>query len=161
MPRLYGFDDASRRRLRDDEVDPLRQMVSRALSNQSNQDVAVWANGEGYRGTLGGEWKDASVGRLFRNPAIAGLRYDDDGELVDAGHPGAITREEFEALLEREKARSTKDAEPAYDYLLTGGAAPAASAHRILGRPYQCGHARIPLSPEGQEGDRRLWRGPD
>ncbi|WP_405908687.1 recombinase family protein [Streptomyces sp. NBC_00828] len=122
MPRLYGFDDASRRRLRDDEVDPLRQMVSRALSNQSNQDVAVWANGEGYRGTLGGEWKDASVGRLFRNPAIAGLRYDDDGELVDAGHPGAITREEFEALLEREKARSTGDADPAYDYLLVGGA---------------------------------------
>ncbi|MEH0412177.1 recombinase family protein [Streptomyces scabiei] len=133
MPRLYGFDDASRRRLRDDEVDPLRQMVSRALSNQSNQDVAVWANGEGYRGTLGGEWKDASVGRLFRNPAIAGLRYDDDGELVDAGHPGAITREEFEALLEREKARSTKDAEPAYDYLLTGGGSTCGKCTQDLG----------------------------
>jgi hypothetical protein len=133
MPRLYGFDDASRRRLRDDEVDPLRQMVSRALSNQSNQDVAVWANGEGYRGTLGGEWKDASVGRLFRNPAIAGLRYDDDGKLVDAGHPGAITREEFEALLEREKSRSTKDAEPAYDYLLTGGGSTCGKCTHDLG----------------------------
>ncbi|WP_328434790.1 recombinase family protein [Streptomyces sp. NBC_00425] len=133
MPRLYGFDDASRRRLRDDEVGPLRQMVSRALSNQSNQDVAVWANGQGYRGTLGGEWKDASVGRLFRNPAIAGLRYDDDGELVDAGHPGAIMREEFEALLEREKARSTKDAEPAYDYLLTGGGSTCGKCTQDLG----------------------------
>lgn len=132
MPRLYGFDDASRRRLRDDEVDPLRQMVSRALINQSNQDIAVWANGEGYRGTLGGEWKDASVGRLFRNPAIAGLRYD-DGELVDAGHPGAITREEFEALLEREKARSTKDAQPAYDYLLTGGGSTCGKCAHDLG----------------------------
>ncbi|MFF3708904.1 recombinase family protein [Streptomyces phaeochromogenes] len=124
MPRLYGFDDQSRQRLRDDEVDPLRQMVSRALVDQStsNQEIAVWANGEGYRGTLGGEWKDASVGRLFRNPAIAGLRYDEDGELVDAGHPGAITREEFLALREREEARSTADADPAYDYLLIGGA---------------------------------------
>ncbi|QYX80202.1 recombinase family protein [Streptomyces akebiae] len=135
MPRLYGFDDASRRRLRDDEVDPLRQMVSRALVDLSvsNADVAVWANGEGYRGTLGGEWKDASVGRLFRNPAIAGLRYDDDGELVDAGHPGAITREEFEALLEREKARSTKDAEPAYDYLLIGGGCTCGKCTQDLG----------------------------
>lgn len=121
MPRLYGFDDASKRRLRDDEVDPLRQMVSRALQGQSNADVAVWANGEGYRGTLGGEWKDASVGRLFRNPAIAGLRYDDDGELVDAGHPGAITREEFVALLERESSRKTAEAAPPYDYLLADG----------------------------------------
>lgn len=132
MPRLYGFDDASRRRLRDDEVDPIRQMVSRALSNQSNQDVAVWANGEGYRGTLGGEWKDASVGRLFRNPAIAGLRYDDDGELIDAGHPGAITREEFEALQDREKARSTGNADPAYDYLLIGGASTCGKCMQAL-----------------------------
>ncbi|MCX4761958.1 recombinase family protein [Streptomyces sp. NBC_01275] len=132
MPRLYGFDDAARRRLRDDEVDPLRQMVSRALSDQSNQDVAVWANAEGYRGTLGGEWKDASVGRLFRNPAIAGLRFDDDGELVDAGHPGVITREEFEALREREKARSTGDADPAYDYLLIGGVSPCGKCTQAL-----------------------------
>jgi hypothetical protein len=123
MPRLYGFEDASRRRVRDDEIDATRLMVSRALtSDESNHDIAVWANGEGYRGTLGGEWKDASIGRLFRTPAIAGLRYDDDGELVDAGHPGAITREEFMALLAREQARSTKVPEPAYDYLLTGGA---------------------------------------
>ncbi|MFD8509752.1 recombinase family protein [Streptomyces antimycoticus] len=121
MPRLFGFDDTSRRRLRDDEVDPLRQMVSRALAGQSNADVAVWANGEGYRGTLGGEWKDASVGRLFRNPAIAGLRYDENGELVDAGHPGVIEREEFEALREREQSRKTADADPPYDYLLVGG----------------------------------------
>ncbi|MEU8968999.1 recombinase family protein [Streptomyces monashensis] len=123
MPRLYGFDDASKQRLRDDEVDPLRQMVSRALEGQqSNADVAVWANGEGYRGTLGGEWKDASVGRLFRNPAIAGLRYDDKGELVDAGHPGAITPEEFVALQEREKSRRPAEPEAPYDYLLVDGA---------------------------------------
>ncbi|TXC99051.1 recombinase family protein [Streptomyces sp. ISID311] len=121
MPRLYGFEDQSRQRLRDDEVDPLRQMVSRGLAGQSNADVALWANGEGHRGTLGGEWKDASVGRLFRNPAIAGLRYDENGELVDAGHPGAITREEFEALQERDKKGKTADVDAPYEYLLVDG----------------------------------------
>ncbi|WP_438470977.1 recombinase family protein [Streptomyces asiaticus] len=132
MPRLFGFDDTSRRRLRDDEVDPLRQMVSRALAGQSNADVAVWANGEGHRGTLGGEWKDASVGRLFRNPAIAGLRYDENGELADAGHPGVIEREEFEALQEREQSRKTADADPPYDYLLVGGASTCGNCTQVL-----------------------------
>ncbi|MFD9792136.1 recombinase family protein [Streptomyces sp. NPDC059070] len=121
MPRLYGFDDQSRRRLRDDEVEPLRAMVSRALANQSNGEVAVWANEQGYRGTMGGEWKDASVGRLFRNPAIAGLAYDEKGQLVDAGHPGVILPEEFIALGEREQDRKTGEASPAHDYLLTDG----------------------------------------
>jgi hypothetical protein len=133
MPRLYGFEDQSRRRLRDDEVDPLRQMVSRALAGQSNADVAVWANGEGYRGTLGGEWKDASVGRLFRNPAIAGLRYGEDDELVDAGHPGIVTPEEFEALQQREQSRrKTAGAEPPYDYLLVGGASTCGKCSQAL-----------------------------
>ncbi|GAO08738.1 recombinase [Streptomyces lydicamycinicus] len=156
MPRLYGFDDQSRQRLRDDEVDPLRQMVSRALAGQSNADIALWANGEGYRGTLGGEWKDASVGRLFRNPAIAGLRYDENGELVDAGHPGAITREEFEALQERDKSRKTADADAPYDYLLVDGASQCGKCTQALqgartnaGTPgYRC----RPKSKQGRGG---------
>lgn len=122
MPRLYGFEDNSRRRLHEDEVGPLREMASRALLDppQSDQDIAVWANAQGCRGTLGGEWKDASIGRLLRNPAIAGLRRDESGELVDAGHPGAITPEEFKALEERRAKRKTSKPDAAYGYLLTG-----------------------------------------
>ncbi|XUM00233.1 recombinase family protein [Streptomyces venezuelae ATCC 10712] len=132
MPRLYGFDDQSRQRLRDDEVEPTRQMVSRALAGASNADVAAWANGEGYRGTLGGEWKDASVGRLFRNPAIAGLRREADGELVDAGHPGPITPEEFHALEEREKARKKAVPDDVYDYLLNDEACTCGNCTKAL-----------------------------
>ncbi|MFI5545799.1 recombinase family protein [Streptomyces sp. NPDC051815] len=122
MPRLYGFEDNSRRRLHEDEVGPLREMASRALLDppQSDQDIAVWANAQGYRGTLGGEWKDASIGRLLKNPAIAGLRRDENGELVDAGHPGAITPEEFKALEERRAKRRTAKPDAPYSYLLTG-----------------------------------------
>ncbi|WP_327297724.1 MULTISPECIES: recombinase family protein [unclassified Streptomyces] len=153
MPRLYGFDDGSKRRLRDDEVDPLRQMASRALEGQSNGDIAVWANGEGYRGTLGGEWKDASVGRLFRNPAIAGLRYDDDGELVDAGHPGAITREEFLALREREESRKTGDATPPFDYLLVDGGSTCGNCrHHLQGARTNAGTPGYRCRPRDKEG---------
>lgn len=155
MPRLYGFEDQSRQRLRDDELDPLRQMVSRALVDfsVSNGDVAIWANGEGYRGTLGGEWKDASVGRLFRNPAIAGLRYDEDGQLVDAGHPGAITREEFEALLKREQCRKVGDADPPYDYLLTdGGCACGQCAHALQGARTNAGTPGYRCRPKDKNG---------
>ncbi|GGY12627.1 recombinase family protein [Streptomyces djakartensis] len=155
MPRLYGFDDQSRQRLRDDEVDPLRQMVSRALVDLSvsNADVAVWANGQGYRGTLGGEWKDASVGRLFRNPAIAGLRYGDDGQLVDAGHPGVITREEFEALLAREQHRKTGDADKPYDYLLTdGGCTCGQCTHALQGARTNAGTPGYRCRPKDKDG---------
>ncbi|MFE7129379.1 recombinase family protein [Streptomyces sp. NPDC057638] len=120
MPRLYGFEDMSRRRLRDDEVDAVRQMAARALAGQSDMDVAVWANAVGYRGTMGGEWRDASVGRLFANPAIAGLRYDDDGELVDADHPGMIEPEEFKSLQQR-KSQKRAPQNDAHDYLLADG----------------------------------------
>lgn len=132
MPRLYGFDDQSRRRLRDDEVEPTRQMVSRALAGASNADIAAWANGEGYRGTLGGEWKDASIGRLLRTPAIAGLRRHEDGTLVDAGHPGAITPEEFHALEEREKARKTAPPDDVHDYLLNDEASTCGNCTQAL-----------------------------
>ncbi|MDX2826002.1 recombinase family protein [Streptomyces ipomoeae] len=155
MPRLYGFDDQSRQRLRDDEVDPLRQMVSRALvdSSVSNQDIAVWANGQGYRGTLGGEWKDASIGRLFRNPAIAGLRYDEKGELVDAGHPGAITREEFEALLAREQSRRTALADAPHDYLLNEGASTCGNCtHALQGARTNAGTPGYRCRPKDKDG---------
>ncbi|MGW6395905.1 recombinase family protein [Streptomyces sp. NPDC055103] len=152
MPRLYGFDDQSRRRLRDDEVDPLRQMVSRALAGRSNADVAAWANGEGYRGTLGGEWKDASVGRLFRNPAIAGLRLEGD-ELVDAGHPGAITREEFRALQEREQGRKTASPDEVYDYLLNDEASTCGNCtHALQGARTNAGTPGYRCRPKDKSG---------
>ncbi|MEV0257761.1 recombinase family protein [Streptomyces sp. NPDC050732] len=154
MPRLYGFDDQSRQRLRDDEVDPLRQMVSRALiGKKSNAEIAVWANGEGYRGTMGGEWKDASVGRLFRNPAIAGLRYDEDGQLVDAGHPAPITREEFEALLEREQSRKTAAPEAPHEYLLVDeGSHCGKCGHALQGARTNAGTPGYRCRPKDRQG---------
>ncbi|MEU2558476.1 recombinase zinc beta ribbon domain-containing protein [Streptomyces longispororuber] len=154
MPRLFGFDDQSRQRLRDDEVDPLRQMVSRALVGKlSNAGVAAWANGEGYRGTMGGEWKDSSVGRLFRNPAIAGLRYDEDGQLVDAGHPGPITPEEFMLLLEREESNKAADPAPPYEYLLVDeGSHCGKCAHAMQGARTNAGTPGYRCRPKDKQG---------
>ncbi|WP_274558155.1 recombinase zinc beta ribbon domain-containing protein [Streptomyces spiramyceticus] len=124
MPRLYSFDDTSKRRLRDSERDVLREAVSRRMQpGVSTADVAAWMTEEGHVGTLGKPFVTMTLGRLFRNPAIAGCRYDDDGELVDAGHPGSITREEFEDLQKvlDPPDKQAADRAPAYDYMLTSG----------------------------------------
>ncbi|MFD5427449.1 recombinase family protein [Streptomyces sp. NPDC127084] len=153
MPRLYGFADASRRRLHDEEVGALRQMVSRAIVGElSDGDVAEWANGEGYRGTLGGEWRDASVGRLFRNPSIAGLRYDDDGVLVDAGHPGVITPEEFKALQARKEDRGSADVTPPHDYLLVDGASVCKCSWALQGSRTGAGSPGYRCRPKDRNG---------
>lgn len=135
MPRLYSFDDASKRRLRDNERDALREAVSRRRqSGVSTADVAAWLTSEGHVGTLGQPFSSMTLGRLFRNPAIAGCRYDEDGNLVDAGHPGAITPDEFldlQRILEEEAARKAKPA-PAYDYLLTAGTSECGLCHQEL-----------------------------
>ncbi|MFE3577902.1 recombinase family protein [Streptomyces vinaceus] len=158
MPRLYGFEDNSRRRLHEDEVGPLREMASRALLDppQSDGDIAVWANAQGYRGTLGGEWKDASIGRLLKNPAIAGLRRDENGELVDAGHPGAITPEEFTALEERHAKRKRATPDTQYSYLLTGDVGGIASCgrckQRLTGARNNAGSPGYRCRPKDKQG---------
>ncbi|MEW2081127.1 zinc ribbon domain-containing protein [Streptomyces sp. NPDC005283] len=121
MPRLYSFDDSSRRRLRDSEVGPLRQAVSRRRAGQSTAEVAAWMTAEGYVGTLGSPFTSMTLGRLFKNPAIAGCAYDDSGRLVDAGHPGAIERQEFVELQKSLAESKTAGKTPAYEYLLSGG----------------------------------------
>lgn len=154
MPRLYGFDDPSRRRLRDGEVGAIRQAVSRALvAGESNAEIAQWMNGEGYRGTLGSSWTSMTVGRLFKNPAIAGLMRDDSGRLVAAGHPSIITVEEFSALQERDKKRKTADRVPAYAYFLSAGLARCGNCgQELTGARNNTGTAGYRCRPSEKDG---------
>jgi hypothetical protein len=160
MPRLYGFDNQSLTRLRDDEVPVVRDMANRAEAGQSQAEIAAWENSEGHRGTMGGEWTSMSVGRLLDNPAIAGLERDPStGELRETGLPAIISRAQFERLQKRPSrlgsVRSGVEREPDYDYLLNAGTVvcglctvPLTGARSDAGTPsYRC-----PTNFEGQKG---------
>ncbi|MFH8772072.1 recombinase zinc beta ribbon domain-containing protein [Streptomyces sp. NPDC017958] len=127
MPRLYGFDNQARTRVRAEERQVVRQAVGRIRAGQSQADAAAWMTAEGHRGTLGGEWTTMTLGRLLDNPAIAGLERDPDtGELRETGLERLIEPEEFIWLQEnrpsrRGSERSGQPREDDYEYLLTGG----------------------------------------
>ncbi|MGW7366971.1 cytochrome P450 [Streptomyces sp. NPDC054841] len=89
-PGHYGFEDHTGEQLRVSEVPAIRQAATRRLAGRHNIEIAVWMNSEGYRGTRGAQWNSVTVGRLLRNPIIAGLKAQEDGTLVPTGHPSII-----------------------------------------------------------------------
>ncbi|WP_033819814.1 recombinase family protein [Kitasatospora sp. MBT63] len=121
MPRQYGFDDNDGTRLRESEIPPVRQAVSRRIAGTNKADIAKWMNAQGYRGTRGAEWVSMTVGRLLRTPAIAGLEEGPDGELTETGKPAIITPEEFLALRALDEKEASAPKQDAYDYAFTGG----------------------------------------
>src|SRR5690349_3720524 len=98
MPRLYGFEDAAHRKVREGEAAGIRAAASRRLAPQTYEAITEWMNAEGYRTTLGGRWKPGVLANVLDHPAIAGLEENEHGELVDSGGPAIISREEFEAI---------------------------------------------------------------
>ncbi|WP_326737093.1 recombinase zinc beta ribbon domain-containing protein [Streptomyces sp. NBC_01022] len=126
MPRLYGFDNQARTRVRAPERQVVREAVGRIRAGQSQAEAAAWMTAEGHRGTMGGEWTTMTLGRLLDNPAIAGLERDPDtNELRETGREALITPEEFRWLQQRPGRRgSIRSVEPRdddYQYLLSEG----------------------------------------
>src|SRR4051812_10702443 len=114
MPRQYGFDDNDGWRLREPEVPPIREAVSRRLAGANKADIAKWMNAHGYRGTRGAEWVSMTVGRLLRTPAIAGLEEGPNGELTETGKPQIITPEEFRELRTLDETEASALKQDAY-----------------------------------------------
>ncbi|MFG3140911.1 recombinase zinc beta ribbon domain-containing protein [Streptomyces sp. NPDC048211] len=126
MPRLYGFDNQTRTRVRAPERQVVREAVGRIRAGQSQAEAAAWMTAEGHRGTMGGEWTSMTLGRLLDNPAIAGLERDPDtNELRETGREALITPEEFRWLQQRPgrrgSIRSIEPREDDYEYLLSEG----------------------------------------
>ncbi|MFJ6136569.1 recombinase family protein [Kitasatospora sp. NPDC092286] len=124
-PRIFGFADAAKRALLEDEAQVVRSVVERRTGGEPFAVGAASLRNAGFVGTLGSPFTGKTMARLLRNPAIAGLTYDADGNLVDAGHPGIITPAQFAELQKQdaaEAAKKEKDGKPAeatpdYDYL--------------------------------------------
>ncbi|WP_145789519.1 recombinase family protein [Kitasatospora atroaurantiaca] len=118
---MYGFADAARTRLVEQEAAVLRVAASRRLAEQPYPAITDWMAAEGHLTTMGKLWRPARLAEILANPAVAGLVREDDGTLVETGGLGAITREVFEDL-ERLNAskRPAEGRSDDRDYLLTG-----------------------------------------
>ncbi|MDQ0945792.1 zinc ribbon domain-containing protein [Streptomyces sp. V1I1] len=103
-------------------------------------------------GSMRGE--SARIERVeFGRPAIAGCAYDDSGHLVDAGHPGAIEREEFVELQKSLAESKTADKTPAYDYLLSGGLSKCGNCEQELsGARTNAGNPGYRCRPKEKDG---------
>jgi hypothetical protein len=81
-------------------------------------------NAEGYRTSVGGEWKPATLADVLDHPAICGCEEDEEGNLVPTGGAAIIPVEEFLELRRiRQENRPSKERTPQREYLLTGGLA--------------------------------------
>ncbi|MFJ8430502.1 recombinase family protein [Kitasatospora sp. NPDC094019] len=123
-PRVFGFADASKQTLLESEAQAVREIVDQRIGGAPRALCAAYLREHGFVGTLGGQFTSSIVARLLRNPAIAGLRTDPSGGLVDAGHPGMITPVQFAQLQAQDEAEAKRNddgtpAEPVpdYDYL--------------------------------------------
>ncbi|MEU3559743.1 recombinase family protein [Kitasatospora sp. NPDC006786] len=120
--RTFGF-TGDKSALVGEEAQALREAVERRINGGTRAGAAAYLKSCGVVGTLGSPFTGQTVARLFRNPAIAGLKPGPNGELVDAGHPGAITPEQFAQLqamdaAESEQREASRKAspQPEYDY---------------------------------------------
>nr|BEK65776.1 hypothetical protein KPHV_30030 [Kitasatospora purpeofusca] len=123
-PRVFGFADASRQTLLESEAQATRTIVDLRIDGAPRARCAAYLREHGFVGTLGGQFTSSIVARLFRNPTIAGLMVDKDGALVDAGHPGVITRAQFTQLQALDEAETKRNDDgtpvevaPEYDYV--------------------------------------------
>ncbi|MFD7639485.1 recombinase family protein [Kitasatospora sp. NPDC059795] len=116
-PRQFGFADFSRQSLHEAEAAITAEAAELSAAGESDAAVAAFLTGAGFVGTLGKPFTSQSTGRLLTNPAIAGLKRNDDGSLVPADHPAMISPELFARVMEQHvKAPRADD----YDYMLTG-----------------------------------------
>ncbi|MFD4394207.1 recombinase zinc beta ribbon domain-containing protein [Kitasatospora sp. NPDC058478] len=121
--RVFGFSNVAKSALLDDEAQALREAVERRIDGATRAGAAAHVNSLGFVGTLGSAFTGKTLGKLFRNPAIAGLESSPDGTLADAGHPGIITPHQFAQLQALDEAETAKreDArkaapQPDYEY---------------------------------------------
>ncbi|MEV4907568.1 zinc ribbon domain-containing protein [Streptomyces albidoflavus] len=117
MPRLYGFEDTAYQRVREAEAEGIRAAASRRRARQPFPAITGWMTDAGYVTTLGNPFKPDVLAGVLYHPAIAGLRENEDGELVDSGGPRIIPVDEYLEIL---ALRPEKERAEQREYLLSG-----------------------------------------
>ncbi|MEV0374566.1 recombinase zinc beta ribbon domain-containing protein [Streptomyces sp. NPDC050636] len=120
MARLSGY--ASVGVLNPEEAAGHRKAVSMLLARTTSRAGAVrWLNSNGYRTTLGNEWRTETFVRTVSNPRMAGL--DPDGNPLEGYEETVLTVDEYNQLMAlfAELSGDQSEAREAYEYLLTSG----------------------------------------
>ncbi|MFE2346049.1 recombinase family protein [Kitasatospora cineracea] len=115
-PRLFGFANYARSELNDAEAAIAAEAAQLSVDGASDAAVAAFLAQAGFAGTLGAAFTSQSARQMLANPAIAGLKRDETGKLVPAGHPAAITPELFMKVQEKHEPKARAED---YDYMLT------------------------------------------
>jgi DNA invertase Pin-like site-specific DNA recombinase len=107
--RLFGY-TSDRSELVKDEAALIRQAAKRVLRGDAMYAIAQDWNERGLVTPVGNEWKPQVLGRLLRNPFLAGLR-EYDGEVIEGSWPAVLDRETHTELLAYldDPARRTSD----------------------------------------------------
>lgn len=104
----------------EEEAEVVREMAARVLAGESLMSIGVELTARGQRGPGGAALDSRSIGRLLRNPMIAGLR-SHQGEIVAQGTWEAlVAREEWERVVRVLDERGRARASWTPKYLLAG-----------------------------------------
>ncbi|MGW1083778.1 recombinase zinc beta ribbon domain-containing protein [Kitasatospora sp. NPDC002522] len=145
---MYGFADAARTTLIDEEAAVLQAAGRRRLEGQSWYEITAWMEAEGHLSTMGNPMRPGTLAEVFANPAAAGLKRTDSGELVKTGGPAAISPEMFVKVAELNESRRPATRRDDQDYLLTGD----------LSVTFDCGLCGTPLSTSPSNSGSRGYR---
>ena len=144
-----------------EEAAYLAAAAKRLLDEQTLASTADWMTENAGPTVSGRPWSTTTLRRRLRNPAIAGLRENADGELVKGPAEKLVDRETFDALQElftrNERGQGDK---PKHVHYLSGGIATCGLCRSALvsrstangGRGYVCetegcGKVRISAEP--------------
>ena len=96
--RLYGY-SASRDEIVTDEAREIAQAAKRLLDGWSLAEIARSMNERAITTTTGGTWRPWVLGRLLRNPFLAGLR-DYKGQRIVGEWPAILDEDTHAAVVE-------------------------------------------------------------
>lgn len=133
--RLYGY-SASRDEIVTDEAREIRKAAKRLLGGWSLAEIARDMNERGVTTTKGGDWRPWVLGRLLRNPFLAGLR-DYNGQRIAGEWAPIIDEDTHAALVELldDPARRSSE-KTAARHLLSGIAYCGRCGARMVSRPH-------------------------
>lgn len=132
--RPFGY-DRSGNEINEEEASAYREAVAMVLNGASLKSIVRHWNGQGLKGSSGGDWTINSVRRVLMSPRYAGRRVHQGKDVARAAWPAIITKRDHERVMDLLSDPSRRKGQPGARYLLTGLLECGICAGRMSGRP--------------------------